>query len=65
MIKHQANCYRNIKDTRYTNYADLIQGDEEMKKIIAEAMDKFKKVKLIKHWTGEYMQLFVAEPITN
>jgi hypothetical protein len=60
MIKHLNNCYRNIKGVAYKNHADLIYGDDENKKVIEDARREFKHVKLIKHWTGDFHQIFVA-----
>lgn len=58
--KHQTKCYRVIKGIEYTNYCDLIMGNEENAKAIQEAKAEYKHVKVIKHWTKEYYQLFVA-----
>ncbi len=60
MLKHQANCYRNIQGIKYNNYADLVMGEIENQKAIDEARQIYKHVKIIKHWTKEYDQLFVA-----
>ena len=59
-MKHQANCYRNIKGKRYKNHADLIYSDAENERVIKEAKEKFTSVRQIKHPEG-YTQLFVAE----
>lgn len=61
MVKHQSDCYRVINGIRYENFMDLVQGDIENAKGIEEAKKLFSKVKKIKHWTGEYYQLFVAD----
>jgi hypothetical protein len=57
-IKHQSNCYRNIKGVRYENYSDLIYGDEDNERIIKQAQALYKLVRKIKHPDG-YYQLFV------
>ncbi len=59
-MKHQTNCYRNIKGVEYKNYADLIYSDVENKKVVEEAKAEFSKVRVIKHWTGDFQQVFVA-----
>lgn len=61
-MKHQSKCFRNINGIKYTNYADLIYGENDNKSVIIEARQLFKRVKIIPHWTKEYKQLFVAEP---
>ncbi len=40
---------------------DLIQGDEQNAIGIEEAKKQFSKIKKIKHWSGEYYQLFVSK----
>lgn len=59
--KNQTKCYRNIDGRKYTNYSDLIQGSEEVEKIIAEAKAQYTYVRQIPHPDG-YSQLFVSKP---
>lgn len=60
-IKNQTKCYRNIDGRKYVNYSDLIQGAEEVEKIIAEAKAQYTFVRQIAHPDG-YNQLFVSKP---
>lgn len=60
-VKHQTNCYRIIGGVKYMNWMDLIQGDEQNAIGIEEAKKQFSKIKKIKHWSGEYYQLFVSK----
>lgn len=59
--KYQTDCYRIINGTKYMNWMDLIQGEIENNRGIEEAKKQFSKIKRIKHWKGEYYQLFVAK----
>lgn len=61
MFKHQANCYRNIKGVKYINYADLVMNDEENERVENKIRAEHGLVKKIKHHSGEYYQLFVAQ----
>lgn len=58
-VKHQSACYRNIGGVKYTNYCDLIYGDEENARMITTAKSLYHLVRKIKHPDG-YYQLFVA-----
>lgn len=59
--KHQSNCYRNIKGVKYINYSDLLYADEtENDEVVARAKTEYKLVKVIKHHSGEYKQVFVS-----
>lgn len=60
MIKHQSDCYRNIRGVKFQNYCDLIMSKSENNKAIAEAKSKFNRVRIVRHHSGEYKQLFVA-----
>jgi hypothetical protein len=44
---------------KFENYCDLVMSTEENERVIAEAKNKFKFVRKIKHPSG-YHQLFVA-----
>lgn len=46
--KHQGSCYRNIDGRKYEDYSDLCYADEENKKIIKEAKEKYRFVRVIK-----------------
>lgn len=59
-LKHQGACFRNIGGVKYENYCDLIMGEKENEEAIETAKKNYRLVKKIKHWTGEYYQLFVA-----
>jgi hypothetical protein len=61
-MKHQSNCYRNIKGKHYINYIDLIMSEQENEIAINEAKRKFASIRKIKHPSG-YYQLFVSEKI--
>lgn len=57
-LKHQSQCYRYFKGEKYVNYADLIYGDKENERVIAEAKAQYGSVRKVKHKSG-YYQLFV------
>ncbi len=59
-IKHQTECFRNIKGVRYENYADLIRGDIENAELIKEAKAEYKNVRIMGRSDLDYKQLFVA-----
>lgn len=59
-VKHQSKCYRYLLGRRYENYCDLIMGDDENKKAIAEARRTFKYVRVVWHSSKKYQQVFVA-----
>ena len=60
-FKHQAHCYRNIGGVRFENHADLIYGEEENAKVVAEARAKYRRVRIIKR-DVDLKAVFVAEP---
>lgn len=60
-IKQQDKCYRVINGQRLVNYCDLIMGDEENEKAIADAKLAYKTVRKIKNVAGGYYHLFVSD----
>jgi hypothetical protein len=62
--KNQQSCYRQFsikgKSTRLYNWSDLIMEAAEQEKIIREAKRIFKYVRIVKHHSGAYRQLFVS-----
>lgn len=57
-MKHLAKTYRNISGKQYENYCDLIYSDKENLEAINEAKKLYKSVRVIKHYSGEYSQVF-------
>lgn len=60
-IKQQDKCYRVINGERLVNYCDLIMGDYENEKAIADAKRAYKTVRKIKNVAGGYYHLFVSD----
>lgn len=59
-IKHQTDCFRNIKGVRYENYMDLIQGEKENQAGIKRAKEEYKNVRIMGRTDLDYKQVFVA-----
>ena len=59
MFKHQSNCYRTMKGSRYINYIDLCFNEEKNKEIIKGAKKKFKRVRVMQR-DKDLKAVFVA-----